>query len=231
MDLKGKTVRFPQARLNIGDSVRLQPQSGLSQSYYSKLIGFVEKCSFLVTAPIVDGNRLPVSEDQIFGVRVISKESVYAFNSIVLCVCTLPYPYLHLSCPELVQAVRTRRAYRFKINTECLLSRVDQEGSVTRLHCIAANISTAGVLVSACRDLAEVNDILEVSIPLKMEGAPTLFNSKAIVRNFKPNNTPKDSGTSFQYGLEFLDTKIEDRILLEEYILKTFWRLRVGFSH
>jgi Flagellar protein YcgR len=84
MDLKGKTIRFPQARLNIGDSVRLQPQPGLSQNYYSKLIGFVEKCSFRVTAPIVDGNRLPVSEDQVFGVRVISKESVYAFNSIAL---------------------------------------------------------------------------------------------------------------------------------------------------
>jgi c-di-GMP-binding flagellar brake protein YcgR len=230
-DSEEKIIRFPQARLNIGDSVKLQPQSGLSQSYYSRLIGLVEKCSFLVTAPIVDGNRLPVSEDQVFGVRVFSKKSIYAFNSIVLCVCTLPYPYLHLSCPELVQAIGTRRAYRLKINTECLLSRVDQEDSVTRFHCIATNISTAGALVSACRDLAEVNDILEISIPLKMEKASILFNSKAIVRNLKPNDTPKDSGTSFQYGLEFLDTKIEDRVLLEEYILKTFWRLWVGFAH
>ena len=68
--------------------------------------------SFLVTAPVVDGKLIFIRDGQPFMVRAFSGLNVCAFKARLLKSQLQPYPYLHLSYPDSIQAMRIRKTMR-----------------------------------------------------------------------------------------------------------------------
>jgi c-di-GMP-binding flagellar brake protein YcgR len=76
------------------------------------VIGVMKPKSLLVTAPMVDGKLIFVRDGQTYLVRAFSGLNVCAFKAKILKSQLQPFPYLHLSYPDSVQAMRIRKTMR-----------------------------------------------------------------------------------------------------------------------
>ena len=110
-------VSLETIKLVPGDALQLQPLiEGQTERYTVHVIGVMKAKSVLVTAPIVDGKLIFVRDGQIFLVRAFSGLNVCAFKAKVLKSQFQPFPYLHLSYPDIVQTMRIRKAMRAPTN-------------------------------------------------------------------------------------------------------------------
>jgi hypothetical protein len=96
-----------------GDTLQLQPLlEGQTERFSVQVIGVMKGKSLLVTAPLVDGKLIFVRDGQTYLVRAFSGLNVCAFKARILKSQLQPFPYLHLSYPDSVQAMRIRKAMR-----------------------------------------------------------------------------------------------------------------------
>lgn len=110
---QGETLSFDAVKLMPGDALQLQPLlEGQTERFSVHVIGVMKPKSLLVTAPVVDGKLIFVSDGQSYLVRAFSGLNVCAFKARVLKSQLQPFPYLHLAYPDSVQAMRIRKAMR-----------------------------------------------------------------------------------------------------------------------
>jgi len=110
---QGEMLDFDAVKLMPGDALQLQPLlEGQTERFSVRVIGVMKPKSLLVTAPVVDGKLIFVSDGQTYLVRAFSGLNVCAFKAKVLKSQLQPFPYLHLSYPDSVQAMRIRKAMR-----------------------------------------------------------------------------------------------------------------------
>jgi c-di-GMP-binding flagellar brake protein YcgR len=115
--LQGETLSFDAVKLMPGDALQLQPLlEGQSERFTVHVIGVMKPKSVLVTAPVVDGKLIFVRDGQTYLVRAFSGLNVCAFKARILKSQLQPFPYLHLSYPDSVQAMRIRKAMRAPAN-------------------------------------------------------------------------------------------------------------------
>jgi c-di-GMP-binding flagellar brake protein YcgR len=110
---QGEILSFDEVKLMPGDTLQLQPLlDGQVERYSVYVIGVMKSKSLLVSAPIVDGKLIFVRDGQTYMVRAFSGLNVCAFKARILKSQLQPFPYLHLSYPDSVQAMRIRKAMR-----------------------------------------------------------------------------------------------------------------------
>ena len=110
---QGETLSFDAVKLMPGDTLQLQPLlEGQTERFSVHVIGVMKPRSLLVTAPLVDGKLIFVRDGQTYLVRAFSGLNVCAFKARILKSQLQPFPYLHLSYPDSVQAMRIRKAMR-----------------------------------------------------------------------------------------------------------------------
>lgn len=110
---QGETLGFDAVKLMPGDTLQLQPLlEGQTERFSVQVIGVMKGKSLLVTAPLVDGKLIFVRDGQTYLVRAFSGLNVCAFKARILKSQLQPFPYLHLSYPDSVQAMRIRKAMR-----------------------------------------------------------------------------------------------------------------------
>lgn len=115
--LQGETLSFDAVKLMPGDTLQLQPLlEGQTERFSVSVIGVMKPKSLLVTAPMVDGKLIFVRDGQTYLVRAFSGLNVCAFKARILKSQLQPFPYLHLSYPDSVQAMRIRKAMRAPAN-------------------------------------------------------------------------------------------------------------------
>lgn len=106
-------LSFEAIKLMPGDALQLQPlQEGQTERFSVNVIGVMKPKSLLVTAPSVEGKLIFVRDGQTYLVRAFSGLNVCAFKARILKSQLQPFPYLHLSYPDSVQAMRIRKAMR-----------------------------------------------------------------------------------------------------------------------
>lgn len=109
----GEKLGFDAVKLMPGDALQLQPLlEGQTERFSVHVIGVMKPKSVLVTAPIVDGKLIFVRDGQTYLVRAFSGLNVCAFKARILKSQLQPFPYLHLSYPDSVQAMRIRKTMR-----------------------------------------------------------------------------------------------------------------------
>jgi hypothetical protein len=110
---QGETLGFDAVKLMPGDTLQLQPLlEGQTERFSVQVIGVMKGKSLLVTAPLVDGKLIFVRDGQTYLVRAFSGLNVCAFKARILKSQLQPFPYLHLSYPDSVQAMRIRKTMR-----------------------------------------------------------------------------------------------------------------------
>jgi c-di-GMP-binding flagellar brake protein YcgR len=114
---QGETLSFDAVKLMPGDTLQLQPLlEGQTERFSVSVIGVMKPKSLLVSAPMVEGKLIFVRDGQTYLVRAFSGLNVCAFKARILKSQLQPFPYLHLSYPDSVQAMRIRKAMRAPAN-------------------------------------------------------------------------------------------------------------------
>ncbi len=110
---QGEMLSFDAVKLMPGDALQLQPLlDGQTERFSVNVIGVMKPKSLLVTPPMVDGKLIFVRDGQTYLVRAFSGLNVCAFKAKILKSQLQPFPYLHLSYPDSVQAMRIRKTMR-----------------------------------------------------------------------------------------------------------------------
>lgn len=204
-------------KLGIGDVVQLQDMSATKQRHFVKLIGYLNKKSFLVSHPLNNEQLLFVKKGDFFLVRGFSSTKTYEFNSEVLNVCLAPYPYLHLSFPSQISTVSMRSAMRIKIKLVCSIK---LKGGASTIAATIGDMSVGGARIQAKVEFGQVGDAIDVSFRLPVDGVDQLLAVPAIIRNIGNEAESADGEHTVLYGVEFQLPEGNERNILQYFIYK-----------
>jgi len=190
-----------QLEINIGDSLQLQfVADEHKRRHYSKVIGYLQGRSVLITTPRVDGNIMLIREDQMVIVRMMTGNQVYGFTTQIICSNLKPYAYLHLAYPKEMEHITVRKAERISIN---LIGSIEREGAEDEERFTSSvlihDISTSGAMIEASQPLGEIGDIITMSSKIEVGGKEEYINVACIIRNI----IHKEEDTRFKHGLEY----------------------------
>ena len=139
---KASGFEFRDMRLRIGDRIQVQlPASVSAERFIVKLIGYVDKVSLLVTAPVENGLRLPLQDNDKIVARVFSSQKAFGFGCSVGRVCKTPFDYLHLSFPERIQGTVVRSSPRVRTNIIASIAKSATDGGDERQAGVIAKAS------------------------------------------------------------------------------------------
>lgn len=213
-------ISFSSIRLAVGDPLQMQPVTDDHQRYYVSLIGYVEKRSILVTAPVVDGHVQLIREGQPFVLRVFSGRNAYAFDASVLKSCGTPFPYLHLGYPKSVQGIPVRSEQRVKVNLIGAVPEVEGKPLRQPLACVVVDLSLSGAMIAAPRRLAETGQRFKLSVRVTANHAPVYVALPCVLRNLRETPGQDGAGTILNHGVQFVEVEDKDQLLLENFIFR-----------
>lgn len=190
---------------SVGDALQLQDTSPAKNRYYAKLVGYLNKHSITVTQPRSNGKLIDISVGEEFFVRGFSGAKTYEFNATVLGVCSVPYPYVHLSFPERVSTLQMRGAMRIKTRLTCSI--IAAVGGL-KMPATINDLSTSGASIQSPVQLGQRGEAVQINLNLPIEGDEQSFVVSAIIRNVGET----------MYGVEFVGTTNRVRIALQTYV-------------
>lgn len=176
--------------------------------HISRVIGFVDDLSLLVTVPAPQGVRTPFMEHELVIVQTFSRNSAYAFKSTIQKIQRLPFDYMHLTIPDRVQASVIRKATRVRLKLEVKLTPAGGESLSGNIE----NISATGALISAPEALAAVGDELRLAFSVTLHEVPSDISLTARVLKVHPGENQT------LHGVEFTDISMQDRMILQGLI-------------
>jgi c-di-GMP-binding flagellar brake protein YcgR len=211
---------FLDMKLRIGDRIQLQlPASMGSERHVVKLIGYAENASVLVTPPMSGNMVLPVRASDKIVARVFTSQTAFAFDSTIERVCKIPFDYLHLLYPTMVQGAVVRSAPRIKTRIITSISKSVAAESDEKLSGIIVNISAQGALICMRQMQTIHSQPIIVSFRINLHEVATDLNIKAIIRNVQTDDSKDDSDPmKYQHGVQFLGMQPTDNMILQSLI-------------
>jgi c-di-GMP-binding flagellar brake protein YcgR len=215
-----KAFTFSDMKLRVGDRIQLQlPASMGGERHVVKLIGYVDNASILVTPPIANGMSLPVRAGDKVVARVFTSQTAFAFDSTIERVCKIPYDYLHLFYPAVVQGAVVRQAPRIKTRIIASIAKSDASEGEDRLSSVIVNISAHGALICMRQPLDRKAQQINVSFRINLHAVDTHLNIKAIVRNIQADGSKDNTDPlKYQHGVQFVGLQPTDNMILQSLI-------------
>jgi c-di-GMP-binding flagellar brake protein YcgR len=205
---------FLDMRLRVGDRIQLQlPASMGTERYVVRLIGYVENASVLVSMPATNGMSLPVRNGDNVVARVFTSRTAFAFDSTIERVSTIPYNYLHLSYPAVVQGAVVRQAPRVKTKIIASIAVGEEKHSA-----VIQNISARGALISMRQPLSKSLQHVMVSFRINLHGVDSHLHVKAVIRNVQTDDKDPNEPLKYHHGVEFLELQATDNMILQSLI-------------
>ncbi|MBI5041542.1 MAG: flagellar brake protein [Gammaproteobacteria bacterium] len=203
-------------QLNVGDTLQLQFAADDSQrKHATKVLGYLPGKSLLVTTPRIDGRVMMVREGQPVVVRMLSGNSVYAFNTQILASCLKPFAYMHLTYPGDIERIVVRKAMRVSTDLEANIARVTADDP--KANAIAKgmikDISTSGAMLLADTSMGQSGDLLMLTLRVPVAGVQKYLKISSIIRSLREN-----PGVGFLHGVEFQLLEEMDNILLHGFV-------------
>lgn len=200
-----------------GDIVQMQLGDKDEQRYFVKVIGYLAGHSLLVTTPHHKGAAMAIREGQYVTVRLLSKNTVYAFESSVIKVTLVPYAYLHLKFPETMESQVVRNAQRAVTN---IIASIENENipETTKqgLPAVIANLSSTGALLESRKQLGKVGESIVIHSKFTVANIDKYLALAAVIRNVRTK--PHSDVPLLQHGVEFQLLTAEDQIVLHGYV-------------
>ena len=206
--------------VHIGDVIHLESTSG-DVRFRVRLIGLVPGRSLIVTAPESSGQLVAVPEGLKFAARVFADDEAVGFSCVVERTCTQPYPYLHLSYPQALEATPTRQARRARVHlTGTAESDQDPGRSVAvSLH----DISTTGALLWSDTQLGKVGEALVLRVPVETDQLGD--QSAELLCEIRNVYEEPDHGTArWRYGVEFTSMSSATALALRALVYRRLSR-------
>ncbi len=202
--------------LQIGDALQLQfVTDEQKRRHYSKVIGYLQGHSVLITTPRVDGNIILAREDQVVIVRMMTGNEVYGFTTQILSTSLRPYPYLHLAYPKEMEHITVRKAERISIR---LVGSAEPETSDTeksKTHSVVIlDMSTSGAMIEVKKPIGDMGDIITLSTKIEVGGKEEYISLPCVIRNV----IHKDDESHYKHGLEFQLLDQKDHFVLYGYV-------------
>ncbi|MEW5770123.1 MAG: flagellar brake protein [Pseudomonadota bacterium] len=199
-------------KLAPGDVLQMQPlQEGQTERWTVRVIGLLKGKSLLVTAPVVDGKLIFIKDGQTFLVRAFSGLNVCAFKARVLKSQLQPYPYLHLSWPDSVQAMRIRKAMRAPVNI--IVAVLDTEDGRQSGSGKIVDISVGGAKLLAPTRLGYKDDKIWLSFKVTLGDMEEYVKTPAIIRTIG-EETDEQGRTMKAYGMQFGELNQSQRLII-----------------
>lgn len=212
---------FRDMRLRVGDRLQLEPPAALgSDRHIVKLIGYVEGASLMTSVPMANGMRVQLVEGDMLVMRVFANQNAFAFGSSVLRVCKLPYDYLHLEFPKVIQGAMVRKSPRVRTRIIASVSPLDAD---TKQPAMIANLSADGALVRARQAMCKSGQRLRLAFRIGLHGIDALITVQAIARSImvedeKPGDSPEGG---VLHGMQFVELPPNDSMVLQSLIYQT----------
>ena len=204
-------VNFTAIGLQVGDLLQMQISGETDQRYGVRLIGFLEKKSILVTPPVSGDAIILMRAGQSVVMRCFSGKNAYAFTSSILRVCSIPYPYLHLTYPIEVRGMKVRKSPRVRANVIGSVWREEHQDK--KFPCVIDDISFTGAQVNCALPLGEVGDTLRIYLRISSLGATTYVSPRVLIRRSSAAESPE--GRKYIYGVEFQDLDHNESFALQ----------------
>lgn len=205
-------------KVKLGDLVQIQhiPDDG-REHFNAEIIGNTPNKSLILSAPVSDtGKFTTLRKNQRFMVRMLRGNKLFGFEAVVLNYFTQPYQHVHLSQPHNVECFVVRGAQR--INTDNLMMSA-QAGTDTPVTANIVNISATGALLQCHQPLGKQDDKLAVSLELTISSINKYVRLNSIIRNLStPEDHKENNNGHYRYGLEFLDTEEDPRLIVNVYV-------------
>lgn len=220
-DETGTSYTFDDMKLKPEDRLQLQPPAQLtSERFLVKVIGYLRCGSLLVTAPITaNGLRLQIREGEKVVMRSFSGQNAFGFACKIERVCKIPYEYLHLSIPDVIQGIVVRKAPRVKTRIIAAVQNVNPANTGGQVSALISNISANGLALDAKQPLGSKGDILNLAFRVRLHQASAFLSVKGLicaVLNGDSDSAPKNG--LIRHGIEFQDLQPNDSVILQSMI-------------
>lgn len=179
--------------------------------YNARLIGYIKDRSILVTMPVVDGQRVIMTDGEKVEVRMLTGSNIYVFQSVILRVCLSPSNYMHLEYPARVRAQRLRRAPWARTNLAA--SVVDANGNEVIAHIV--NLSPDGAQVNIPQPVGKKGESLRLTFHVRIDELETKLTLDSVIQHIRP--AQQDQGWEPEmlvYGIAFHNASAEDTLWL-----------------
>lgn len=204
-------LTLDQIKLNIGDSIQLQYQTGNEQTRcFVTLIGYLEGKGIVVTNPVIDGNLMLVREGQHFVARLFSGKSAYAFSTSARRVTSAPYPHIHLEWPREVRGMVVRQSARSRIHIICHATGASGKGHA----CVARDISIGGALIAANDKLGEIDEALTLKFRVKIGAGEHTLSLPCKIRSMNATRATAEEKATLLHGLAFDPLSDQDTLVI-----------------
>lgn len=204
-------LSLDQIKLNIGDSLQLQFQSGAEQARsFVTLVGYLADFNVIVTTPLLNGSVMLIREGQVFVVRLFSGKSAYAFTATTEKVTNSPFPHLYLSYPKEVRGLVVRGSSRARANIICHASVKGGTGHA----CVARDISIGGALIAARENIGEVDDSLSLKLRVKVNEVEHMLILDCQIRSINTGKPAENGTPTILHGLSFTSMSSQDALVI-----------------
>lgn len=220
-DETGTQFTFDDMKLKAESRLQLEPPAQLGRErLLVKVIGYLRGVSLLVTAPTTaNGARLQLREGEKVVMRSFSGQNAFAFACTVERACKLPYEYLHLSFPDVIQGVVIRKAPRVKANIIAAVHNTNSRNAKEQVPALISNISANGAALDARRPLGNKGDILDLSFRVNLHKIDAFLSIKGAIRAVLNGEAADISEPEItRYGIEFQSLQPNDMVILQSMI-------------
>ena len=184
-----------------------------------KLIGHVDNVDLLVTAPMENGIRLQLKENDEIVARIFSSQKAFAFKSFVKRVCNIPYSYLHLAFPERIQGSVIRKSPRVRTHIVTSIATPDAVGGNARQAGVIINLSGDGASLRTRQPLCDKGQSIRLSFRISLHKIDTQLMVNAVVRSTSGEEGKDGGGESmFNHGIQFQNLPPSDSVVLQSLI-------------
>ena len=217
-----ETLDFEAVKLMPGDTLQLQPlMEGQTERYTVRVIGIMKPKSVLVGAPMVDGKLIFVRDGQTYLIRAFSGLNVCAFKAKVLKAQLQPFPYLHLSYPDSVQAMRIRKTMRAPAAIIVAVHE-QEEGRQTGAGKIV-DLSVGGARLLSPAPLGDKEQTLWLSFKVKLGDMEEYVKTPAVIRSLGEEEDEQGKrmhATGIQFGELAQSQRLIIMNLVYQHLLK-----------
>jgi c-di-GMP-binding flagellar brake protein YcgR len=208
-------------KLKTGDNIQVQLVADQNDTRYMvRVIGYEPNVSLLVSTPRANGLPLLLRDGQLVTVRLLTGNTVYGFESQVLRICRLPFPYLHLSYPRTFESMVVRKAQRASTNIIASVENCTRvtEGSAP-FSAKICDLSVAGAMLEASTQMGEAGDAIMIRAKVQVAGLDKYLVLAAMVRAVRVREAAAPgSKTLYHHGVEFQMIDPEDQLVLHGFV-------------
>ena len=178
------------------------------------LIGFLYAQSLIVTLPKRKEHIVQVEKGDEFIIRFSKADTTYAFSSKVMEINQSPYPHIHLTYPDNIQAKLLRRGNRIDVSKNTLQLKI-KNNDFDRAVMIT-NISEYGAKLTSSNKLGELEEKLTIELDLPQYPEVVELNCKIChTDNYIDQDSNKET---YEHGIEFFEVNAMARSFINSFI-------------